>query len=67
VLEVLLKVQSKSVPTMLLQIFAVDIMSLTVLILSLVSHSMCNLSQNAVLYPHPENEDDLRSIRMSEL
>jgi hypothetical protein len=52
---------------MLLQIFAADIMSLTVLILSLVSHSMCNLSQNAVLYPHPENKDDLRSIRMSEL
>jgi hypothetical protein len=22
---------------------------------------------NAVLYPHPKNEDDLRSIRMSEL
>jgi hypothetical protein len=45
VLEVLLKVLFKSAPTMLLPIFATNILSLTVLILLLVSHSMCNLAQ----------------------
>jgi hypothetical protein len=45
VLEVLLKVLSKSAPTMLLSIFAADILSLIVLILLHVSHSMSNLAQ----------------------
>jgi hypothetical protein len=45
VLEVLLKVPSKFAPTILSLIFIADILSLIVLILSVISHSMCNLTQ----------------------
>jgi hypothetical protein len=45
VLDVLLKMPFKSALTMLSLVFAADILSLTILILSLISHSMFNQAQ----------------------